>query len=194
MTVFGVLGTLWFALHAVEYVYARYDALQARVPLPDPLGLSEMFAAMPQWAAISLTATIWLGLLGAVLLLLRDSAAVLILSLTLIATLPVAAWAVNRLLWRRGFCCRCKPSFLCGRTGSGDIWPLALCPHGQALRPLLIPSRLPACKGWHDCNFRLAARAAKNTGAKHDHPRQSVTSHRQYAPYPLEQGQRGDGL
>jgi hypothetical protein len=93
MTVFGVLGILWFALHAVEYVYARYDTLQARVPLPDPLGLSEMFAAMPQWAAISLTAAIWLGLLGAVLLLLRDSAAVLILSLTLIATLPVAAWA-----------------------------------------------------------------------------------------------------
>lgn len=93
MTVFGVLGTLWFALHAAEYVYARYDALQARLPLPDPLGLSEVFAAMPQWAAISMTAAIWLGLLGSVLLLLRDAAAVLILSLTLIATLPVVIWA-----------------------------------------------------------------------------------------------------
>lgn len=94
MTVFGVIGLFWFLLHAVEYVYARYDALQSMLPLPDPLGLAPLFDVLPQWAGIALTAAIWLGLLGSVLLMLRDQAAVLILSLTLLATLPVLVWAI----------------------------------------------------------------------------------------------------
>ena len=66
MTVFGLLGTLWFLVHSVEYLYARYEGLQSALPLPAPLGLEAVFAAMPQWAALALTATIWIGLLGAV--------------------------------------------------------------------------------------------------------------------------------
>ncbi len=94
MTFFGVIGFFWFLLHAVEYVYARYDGLQATLPLPDQLGLMPLFGALPQWAGIALTACIWLGLLGSVLLVLQDRAAVLILSLTLLASLPVLVWAV----------------------------------------------------------------------------------------------------
>lgn len=94
VTIFGVVGTLWFALHAIEYVFARYAALEAAFPLPTPLGLSGVFDAMPQWASIALTATIWLGLLGAFLLLLGDRASVLILSFTLLATLIALIWGV----------------------------------------------------------------------------------------------------
>ena len=93
MTFFGVIGFFWFLLHAVEYVYARYDGLQATLPLPEQMGLMPLFEALPQWAGIALTASIWLGLLGSVLLVLQDRAAVLILSLTLLASLPVLVWA-----------------------------------------------------------------------------------------------------
>ncbi len=93
MTVFGVVGFFWFLLHAVEYVYARYEALQTALPLPQHLGLSPLFDAIPQWAGIALTACIWLGVLGAILLVLQDRAAVLILALTLLASLPVLVWA-----------------------------------------------------------------------------------------------------
>ncbi|TQM92853.1 hypothetical protein [Roseinatronobacter monicus] len=93
VTVFGVIGTLWFAVHAVEYVYARYATLEASFPLPAPLGLSGVFEAMPAWAGIALTVTIWLGFLGAFLLLLGDKASVLILSFTLLATLVALTWA-----------------------------------------------------------------------------------------------------
>lgn len=92
VTIFGVIGTLWFAIHAIEYVFARYTALEAAFPLPAPFGLSGVFEAMPQWASIALTATIWLGLLGAFLLLLGDRASVLILSFTLLATVVALVW------------------------------------------------------------------------------------------------------
>ena len=91
-TLFGLTGLFWFAFHATEYVFARYDALSAYVTLPDMIGLGGLFDAMPQWAGIALTVTIWLGLLGAVLLLLGDRASVLVLSLTLITALMVLAW------------------------------------------------------------------------------------------------------
>ncbi len=93
MTVFGVVGFLWFAVHAAEYVYARYDGLQSALPLPDPLGVAALFEAMPQWAGIALTAAIWLGLLGALLLIVQDRAAVIVLSFTFLASLPVLVWA-----------------------------------------------------------------------------------------------------
>jgi multisubunit Na+/H+ antiporter MnhC subunit len=93
VTIFGVIGTLWFAVHAIEYVFARYSALEAAFSLPAPLGLSGVFEAMPQWAGIALTAAIWLGLLGAFLLLLGDRASVLILSFALLATGVALVWA-----------------------------------------------------------------------------------------------------
>jgi hypothetical protein len=92
VTLFGVVGTLWFAIHAIEYVYARYDALNEAMPLVAPLGLGPLYDAMPQWAAIALTMTIWLGLLGAFLLLLGDRASVLVLSFTLLAAVVTLVW------------------------------------------------------------------------------------------------------
>ncbi|MGY6549807.1 MAG: hypothetical protein ACXIU7_12510 [Roseinatronobacter sp.] len=92
ITLFGGLGTLWYAVHAVEYVFARYDKLETRMALPAPLGLQDLFLAMPGWASLVFTFTIWLGLLGAVLLLLGDRASVLILSLALITAIATTAW------------------------------------------------------------------------------------------------------
>ncbi len=117
VTLFGVIGPLWFALHAVEYVFARYDALEAMLPLPEPLGLSALFAALPQWAGIALTVTIWLGLLGAFLLLLGDRASVLVLSFGLLAALATLAWG--------------GMAFLNGQTRLGEVDPL-LFAGGQA--------------------------------------------------------------
>lgn len=92
VTLFGVVGTLWFALHAVEYLYFRYPALDGWVALPDPLGGAWVFAGMPDWAEITLTATIWIGLLGAVLLLVGERASVLILAVTMLLALVPVAW------------------------------------------------------------------------------------------------------
>jgi hypothetical protein len=94
VTLFGLVGTLWFALHAVEYVFARYARLDAIITLPAPLGLGGFFAELPIWASVALTATIWLGLLGAFLLLLGDRASVFVLSLCVIAALVTLAWGI----------------------------------------------------------------------------------------------------
>lgn len=110
VTLFGVIGLFWFALHAMEYVFARYEALNSVLTLPDPLGLGGLFSAMPQWASIALTVTIWLGLLGALLLLIGDRASVLVLSLTLLAALVVLAWGAL--------------AFLQGLTVLGDVQTL----------------------------------------------------------------------
>ncbi len=92
VTLFGVVGVAWFGLHAFEYVHARYDGLNAMIPLMPPFGLAELFGTMPHWASIALTITIWLGLLGSFLLLLGDRAAVIVLSLTLITGLVTGIW------------------------------------------------------------------------------------------------------
>ncbi|MCC5956346.1 MAG: hypothetical protein JJU07_09590 [Natronohydrobacter sp.] len=94
ITIFGIVGLFWFAFHAVEYVYARYDALSGYLPLPAPMGLGGLFQAMPQWAALALTFTIWTGLLGALLLVLADRASVLLLALTLVGALVTLVWGV----------------------------------------------------------------------------------------------------
>lgn len=94
VTLFGLVGTLWFALHAVEYVFARYTRLDAIFTLPDPLGLAAFFSELPIWASVALTSTIWLGLLGAFLLLLGDRASVFVLSLCVVTALITLAWGI----------------------------------------------------------------------------------------------------
>ena len=85
VTLFAVVGLIWYGVHAIEYVVARYAPLSAIVPLPAPLGLGGFLGELPLWASSAVTATIWLGLLGTFLLVLRDRASVLILSFALIA-------------------------------------------------------------------------------------------------------------
>ncbi|WFE73945.1 hypothetical protein [Roseinatronobacter sp. S2] len=92
VTVFGVVGTACFGFLALEYVIARYDALQTLVALPAPLGLGDFLGVMPDWSAYAVTFGIWLGLLGAVLLLLGDRASVLVLALAFVANLVASVW------------------------------------------------------------------------------------------------------
>ncbi len=94
VTIFGVIGTFWFSLHALEYVFARYDAIGAFFALPAPFGVESVFGLLPGWAEGTLTATIWLGLLGAFLLLLGERASVLVLTLTLFLALATLGWTV----------------------------------------------------------------------------------------------------
>ena len=98
VTVFGVVGTACFALLALEYVVARYDGLGALVVLPAPMGLGDFLTALPDWSSFAVTLGIWLGLLGAVLLLLGDRASVLVLALSFLASLVASVWAVLALL------------------------------------------------------------------------------------------------
>lgn len=94
ITLFAVVGCLWFGLHALEYVAGRYAPLSSLLPLPEGYGLAALLAVIPVWASGAIGATVWLGLLGSILLLLRDRAAVLVLSVTLLAALLSLAWGV----------------------------------------------------------------------------------------------------
>ena len=121
VTVFGVIGTLWFGLHAVEYLFERVDVLSDIVSLPVPLGLTDLFASMPQWASIALTVTIWLGLLGAFLLLLGDRASVLVLSLTVISALVGLGWGVMAFIQGFGYIGKIEPLFFAGAQAAVTI-------------------------------------------------------------------------
>lgn len=94
ITLFAVAGCLWFGLHAVEYVMARYAPLGDMVPMPEGYGLAALLQSVPTWASGAIGASVWLGLLGSVLLLLMDRAAVLVLSLAVIASLVAVVWSI----------------------------------------------------------------------------------------------------
>lgn len=94
ITLFAVVGCLWFGLHAIEYVAARYAPFSVLVPLPDGYGMAALLERVPAWASGTIGATVWLGLLGSILLLLRDRAAVLVLSVTVLAALASLVWGV----------------------------------------------------------------------------------------------------
>lgn len=93
ITLFAVVGCLWFGLHALEYVGARYAPIGAMLPLPAEYGLGGLLSAMPGWASGAIGASVWLGLLGSVLLLLRDKAAVIVLAVAFLASLVALVWA-----------------------------------------------------------------------------------------------------
>lgn len=93
ITLFAVVGCLWFGLHAIEYVAARYAPLGDLVPIPEGYGLGALMQAIPVWASGAIGASVWLGLLGSVLLLLQDRASVLVLSLAFLASLVALAWS-----------------------------------------------------------------------------------------------------
>ncbi|MFN4057387.1 MAG: hypothetical protein ACK4HW_04290 [Roseinatronobacter sp.] len=91
VTLFGVLGTLVFAFFALEYIVARLPSVAA---LPAPWGLSGFFQQIPGWVSLLVTLTIWLGLLGGILLLVREKAAVLIYSFTMLTSAILVVWAL----------------------------------------------------------------------------------------------------
>ena len=90
LSLIGVLAFLWFLGGAIEYLLFRFapGLLEGRVP--------EVFLVlareMPLWAAIGWAVGVWAGLLGAVLLWLRDGAAVLTLVLSFLGLVAVLAW------------------------------------------------------------------------------------------------------
>lgn len=94
ITLFAVVGCLWFGLHAIEYVAARYAPLSAILPMPEDYGLAALLSMVPAWASGALGATVWIGLLGSVLLLLRDRAAVIVLAVAFLAALVSLVWGV----------------------------------------------------------------------------------------------------
>lgn len=97
MTGFAVVGCFWFGLHAIEYLAARYVPLQDILPLPASYGLAGLLDVVPGWASIAIGAAVWLGLLGSILLLLRDKASVLVLALGFLASLVALAWGLMAL-------------------------------------------------------------------------------------------------
>lgn len=94
VTLFAVVGCLWFGLHAAEYVMARYEPLGTLFALPDGYGLASLLQSIPVWASGAIGAAVWLGLLGSILLLLQDRASVLVLSLAFLASLVALLWSV----------------------------------------------------------------------------------------------------
>lgn len=98
ITLFGVVGCLWFGLHAVEYVMARYAPLGNMIPIPEGYGLTSLLQTVPVWASGAIGASVWLGLLGSVLLLLMDRAAVLVLSLAVLASFVAVIWSAMAMI------------------------------------------------------------------------------------------------
>lgn len=94
MTLFAVVGCLWFGAHAVEYVAARYTPVGDVLSIPQNYGLGALLLSIPAWASWAISATVWLGLLGSVLLLLRDRASVLVLSVAFLASLVAFVWSL----------------------------------------------------------------------------------------------------
>lgn len=88
----ALLAILWFGLWALEYVLVRYDHMGNLAGLSD--GWGAWFDAVPAWPGAVLAAGIWLGLLGAFLLIARERGAVLLLAFAFLASLGFAIWAV----------------------------------------------------------------------------------------------------
>lgn len=92
LPVVALLAILWFGLWAVEYVLVRYDHMGNLAGLPD--GWGAWFDAVPTWPGAVLAAGIWLGLLGAILMMARERGAVLLLAFAFLANLGFAIWVL----------------------------------------------------------------------------------------------------
>lgn len=92
LTLLGLLALVWYLGLAIDYLAARYDPIAALPGIPEGLGAPAQ--PMPVWAAVAAAIAVWLGLLGAILLLLRDRAAVLCMAFTVIAVVVAGGWAL----------------------------------------------------------------------------------------------------
>lgn len=92
LTLMGLLALLWYLVLALDYLVLRYERIAA---LP---GLSELFSGvleeMPLWASIASGVSVWVGLLAAVLLLLRDRAAVLGFVIAFVGAAVAGGWGL----------------------------------------------------------------------------------------------------
>ena len=92
LSLLGLLGLGWYLLLAVDYVAIRYSAVGEMLQVPDGWGAA--FAGMPLWASVATALAVWLGLLGAILLTIRDRGSVLTLAFAFLASIAVAVWFV----------------------------------------------------------------------------------------------------
>lgn len=90
LNLIGALALLWFAGGAVEYLLLRFapDLLAQWVP-PVMIVLAR---EMPFWADLSWAVGVWIGLLGAMLLWMRDSSAVIFFAVSFLGCAGVLAW------------------------------------------------------------------------------------------------------
>ncbi len=85
--VVGLLGTLWNAFGAYDYLMTRArntDYLAGMMPGVDPRDALAWIDAFPVWAQFGWGLGVWAGLLGALLLLLRSRWAELALAASLV--------------------------------------------------------------------------------------------------------------
>lgn len=86
----GGLGTLWNGFGAYDYFMTRSrntDYLASMMPNVDPQATLDWIDAFPAWASFGWGLGVWMGLLGCVLLLLRNRWSVPVLGLSAIGAI-----------------------------------------------------------------------------------------------------------
>lgn len=86
----GLLAFLWHLAGSADYVLTviDYPPYTSQVP---PAWM-EYFGSMPAWVTACWAVGVWVGLLGAILLLMREAAAPLTLALSFLGTLGASVW------------------------------------------------------------------------------------------------------
>ena len=86
----GILALLWHAAGALDYLFTqlRFEPYTSQVPAEWLL----YFEAMPLWVTAAWAVTVWGGLLGAILLLMREHWAPLALAASFFAVLAATVF------------------------------------------------------------------------------------------------------
>lgn len=86
----GILALLWHAAGALDYLLTqiRFEPYTGQVPAE----WLAYFDAMPAWVTAAWAIGVWIGLLGAVLLLMREHWAPLALAVAFFAILAATLW------------------------------------------------------------------------------------------------------
>ena len=93
----GILALLWDCFGAYDYTMTRMrntDYLASAMPGVDPNAALAWIDGMPIYAQIGWGAGVWLGLLGAVLLLIRSRWAVWSLGLSFVGAVLSLSWQI----------------------------------------------------------------------------------------------------
>ena len=86
----GILALLWNAIGCVDYLLTRMrntDYLATMMPKVDPNAMLAWIDGFPMWAQAGWAVGVWFGLLGAVLLLMRNRWAVWSFGLSLVGAI-----------------------------------------------------------------------------------------------------------
>ena len=86
----GIIALLWHAGGALDYALTQFNVATYTSQVPD--GWLEYFNAMPGWVTAAWAIGVWGGLLGAILLLMREHWAPLALAASFFAVLAATLW------------------------------------------------------------------------------------------------------